>query len=125
MKLMHTTTTKLNLREFNKLSDKIIDKLYELHPEIQDVYDIHINYIEDSWQIDFIPLSDDIPLFKVSAHTEYDENDHEILKISPSDLTEFPKKLSFKTEDKSYNLCINYVSIFEFIIALYDFEYRL
>lgn len=125
MKLMHTTTTKLNLREFNKLSDKIIDKLYELHPEIQDVYDIHINYIDDAWQVDFVPLEDDIPLFKVSAYTEYDDSGHEILKISPSTLTEFPKKLSFKNEDRSYDLCINYVSIFEFIIALYDFEYRL
>ena len=41
MKLMHTTTTTLNTKEFNKLSDDIIDSLYALNPDIQDLYDIH------------------------------------------------------------------------------------
>ena len=44
MKLMHTTTTTLNTKEFNKLSDKIADSLYALNPDIQDLYDIHINF---------------------------------------------------------------------------------
>ena len=123
MKLMHTTTTTLNTKEFNKVSDSIIDTLYELNPEIQDLYDIHINFIEDNWQIDFLPLNDNIPVIKVETYVEY-PNDREVLRVSPKTLTELPNKLKFKDEDGSYSLCMNYVTIFEFIISLYDFEYK-
>lgn len=67
MKVMRTTTTTLNTREFNKLSDKIIGSLYELNPDIQDLYDVHINYIGDDWRIDFIPLVDNIPVINVDT----------------------------------------------------------
>ena len=125
MKVMHTTTTTLNTKEFNKLSDKIIDSLYELNPEIQELYDIHINFIDEGWQVAFIPLSDDIPVIKVNTYTEYDDSNNELLKISPESIAELPEKLKLKGEDKSYDLCMHYVSIFEFIISLYDYEYRL
>ena len=123
MKLMHTTTTKLNTREFNKLSDKIIDSLFALDPEIQDIYDIHINYIDDSWQIDFIPFNSNIPVIKVNTYTDYDSKNREILKISPEDLTDLPPEVKFRDENRSYDMCMNYVTIFEFIMSLYDFEY--
>ena len=123
MKLMHTTTTKLNTREFNKLSDKIIDSLFALDPEIQDIYDIHINYIDDSWQIDFIPFNGNMPVIKVSTYTDYDSKNREILKISPEDLTDLPSEVKFRDENRSYDMCMNYVTIFEFIMSLYDFEY--
>lgn len=123
MKLMHTTTTKLNTREFNKLSDKIIDSLFALNPEIQDIYDIHINYIDDSWQIDFIPFNSNIPVIKVNTYTDYDSKNREILKISPEDLTDLPSEVKFRDENKSYDTCMDYVNIFEFIMSLYDFEY--
>ena len=125
MKLMHTTTTTLNTREFNKLSDKIIESLYELNSEIRDLYDIHINYIKESWRIDFLPIVDNLPVIQVDTYTDNDSSGSEILKIMPSDLTDIPKKLKFKSEDGSYNLCMNYVSVFEFILSLYDFEYKL
>lgn len=124
MKLMHTTTTTLNTKEFNKVSDNIIDALYELNPEVQDLYDIHINFIEDNWQIDFIPTKNNLPVIKVDTYTDY-PNNREVLRITPKSLTELPDKLKFKDEDDSYSMCMNYVSIFEFILSLYDFEYKL
>lgn len=124
MRLLHATTTTLNTKEFNKLSDRIIDSLYDIDSGIRDLYDIHINFIEDEWRIDFIPLDDNIPVIKVDTYTEYDDND-EVLRIIPVNLTGIPGKLKFKDEDGSYDLCVNYVAIFEFILGLYDFEYRL
>jgi hypothetical protein len=125
MKLMHTTTTTLNTREFNKLSDRIIDSLYELNSEISDLYDIHINYIDAEWKIDFIPLINNIPVIKVETYTDYNDKNQEILRVTPKMLSEVSSELKFRDEDKSYDLCMNYVSVFEFILALYDFEYKL
>jgi hypothetical protein len=125
MKLMHTTTTTLNTKEFNKVSDKIIDALFGLDPNIQNLYDIHINFVEDNWRVDFLPVLDNIPVIKVDTYTDYDNNGNEILHIIPSNLTDFPNTLKFKGDDNSYDLCMNYVSIFEFVLGMYDFEYNL
>ena len=125
MKILHSTINMLNTKEFNKLSDKIIDSLYELNPDIQDLYDIHINFIDDTWRIDFVPLNDNIPVIKIDTYTEYDDKGREVLKVIPSNLGDIPEELKFKDEDGSYNLCMNYVAIFEFILSLYDFEYKL
>ncbi len=122
---MHTTTTTLNTREFNQLSDKIADALYEINPDIQDLYDIHINYIDDEWVIDFLPVSNNLPVIKIDTYTDSDDNGREFLRIIPANLIDIPDKLGFKDEDRSYDLCMNYVAVFEFILALYDFEYRL
>ena len=125
MKLMHTTTTELNTRNFNKLSDRIIESLYALNSDLQELYDIHINYIEDAWQIDFVPVVDNIPVIKVETYTDYNDQGHEILRITPHILSDMPRELTFRNEDKSYDLCMNYVTIFESILSLYDFAYRL
>ncbi len=124
MKLMHTTTTTLSTKEFNKLSEKITDSLYALNPDIQDLYDIHINYIADSWEIDFVPVGSDIPAILADVYTEQ-HSSGEVLKITPGNLTNIPGILKFKNNNKSYELCMNYVTIFEFLLALYDFEYQL
>lgn len=126
MKLMHTTTTTLNTKEFNKVSDNIIRALYSLSPEIRELYDIHINYIEDDWQIDFLPTINDIPAIKAVGYTEYTDNGVETLRINPQVLSDFPTELSLKdNRNTSYDLCMNYVAVFEFILSLYDFEYKL
>lgn len=125
MKLLHSTTTMLSTKEFNKLTDKIADALYELSPDIQDIYDIHINYIADAWEIDFVPLVDNIPTIKVNSFADQDDHGREVLRVIPINLSDLPGILKFKDSDKSYDLCVTYVVIFEFIIALYDFEYRL
>ena len=126
MKLMHTTTTTLNTKEFNKVSDNIIRALYSLSPEIRELYDIHINYIEEDWQIDFLPTINDIPAIKAVGYTEYTDNGAEILRINPQVLSDFPTELSLKdNRNTSYDLCMNYVAVFDFILSLYDFEYKL
>ena len=113
----------LNTREFNQLSDKIIDSLFAFNPDIRNLYDIHINFIDDSWRIDFLPVSN-LPVIKVDTYTENDDNGSEVLKIVPQNLSDFPNTLKFK-EDDSYDLCMDYIAVFEFILSLYDFEYKL
>ena len=125
MKLMHTTTTTLNTKEFNKLSDNIIQAIYDVSPEVSDLYDIHINYVKDSWRIDFLPMDSDLPVLKVETYTEYDNSGREVLKIYPSGLEDFPKSFSFKDKNRSYGRCMNYVALFDFVVSLYDFEYTL
>ena len=124
MKVMHTTTTTLNTKEFNKVSDDIISALYSLSPEVQDFYDIHINYINEVWQIDFLHLVKNIPAIRADGYVEYTDNNVETLRVNPKVLSDFPKELNI-SENKSYDLCMNYVEIFEFILSLYDFEYKL
>lgn len=125
MKLMHATTTTLNTREFNKLSDKIANSLYELSSEARDLYDIHINYINEEWRIDFLPILDNIPVINVETYIDQRDNGTEILRLTPTLVTDLPGRLKLEDENNSYNLCMNYVAIFEFILSLYDFEYRL
>ena len=125
MKLMHTTTTTLNTREFNKLSDSIIQAIYSISPEVQDLYDIHINYVKDSWRIDFLPVESDLPVLKVDTYTEYDNSGREVLKVDPSGLEDFPKTFSLKDKNRSYDKCVNYMALFDFVVGLYDFEYTL
>ena len=114
----------LNTKEFNELSDKIADKIYDLNPDIQEIYEIHINYINDSWQIDFVPVLKDVPVIKVETYVKRDNSGGEVLTIIPGLLTDLPGRLKF-SENDMYDLCVNYVAIFEFILSLYDFEYRL
>lgn len=125
MKILHSTTTELNTQEFNKLSDKIIDSLYNLNPYIQSLYDIHINFIDDSWRIDFIPRGDNTPVIKVDTYTEYNANNREVLKITPKNLTDLPETLKFKDDDNLYDTCSDFISIFEFLLSLCDYEYKL
>ena len=121
---MHSTTTVLTTREFNKLSEKINESLYELTPEIQELYDIHINYINDAWQIDFLPMNDNLPVIDVDTYVDQDNRGNEILKIVPAMLSDLPGKIKFSDENSSSELCINYVALFDFLISLYDFTYK-
>jgi hypothetical protein len=125
MKILQTTTTELNTREFNKLSDEIIASIYDLAPDIENLYDIHINYIQNSWRIDFVPLVATIPIIKVDTITETNDSGSEILKILPSSLSDVPKTISLKQESRASDSCMNYITIFECILALYDFEFAL
>lgn len=122
MKLMHTTT--LNTKEFNKVSDNIADALYALNPDVRELYDIHINYIDSAWVIDFIPLVNGIPVIKINTRTDNTPDGTELLRVIPMNLTDLPNKLKFTDDDSSYDLCMNYVVVFEFILNLYDFEYK-
>lgn len=123
MKLLHTTTTTLNTRNFNKVSEDIIATLYAVSPEMQDIYDIHINYIDDSWRIDFIPFNDNLPVLKVDTYVDFEDNGSQTLRVDPTGLEKFPTSFNLKDRNKSYDLCVNYMAIFDFIVSLYDYEY--
>ena len=123
MKLLHTTTTTLNTRNFNKVSEDIISTLYTVSPEMQDIYDIHINYIDDSWRIDFIPFNDNLPVLKVDTYVDFKDNGSQTLRVDPTGLEKFPTSFNLKDRNKSYDLCVNYMAIFDFIVSLYDYEY--
>ena len=123
MKLLHTTTTTLNTRNFNKVSEDIISTLYTVSPEMQDIYDIHINYIDDSWRIDFIPFNDNLPVLKVDTYVDFEDNGSQTLRVDPTGLEKFPTSFNLKDRNKSYDLCVNYMAIFDFIVSLYDYEY--
>ena len=123
MRILHATTTNLSQREFNNLSDKIIDALYGLTPNVRGLYDIHLNYIKDSWVIDFLPIMDYIPVIKVQTSTIQDDNGGEVLKVTPANLTDIPGILKFKGDPT--DLCNDYIYVFEIVLALQNFEYRL
>lgn len=125
MKVIRFTTNTLNSKEYSKLSDDIIDSLYALNPDIQELYDIHINFIDAAWVVDFLPAAENIPVIKVDTYTDYSDDGEEVLRLIPKTIEDLPGSLRLKDEDKSYDLCMNYVALFEFILSLYDFEYKL
>lgn len=126
MKILQTKTTTLNSKEFSQVSDKIIDALYRLVPDISDLYDIHINFIDDAWRIDFLPLDrDDLPVLNIDTHTEHNGSGIEFLKIVPVSLTDIPGKIKFKKSEDVIRICDDYITIMTFIQELQEFKYRL
>lgn len=125
MKIQKSKITELNTREFNELSEDIADSLYRQVSEIRDLYDIHINYIDDAWQIDFVPIQQNFPVIKVDTYIEYDDSNNELLMLTPTTIDDFPDILKLKNEAAVYNTCSDYIALFEFIMSLYAFEYRL
>ena len=126
MKILQTTTHTLNDKEFNQLSEKIIGKLYSFSYDIKEYYDIHINYIDDSWRIDFIPIMKQLPVIKVDTEVKQHQNGKEYLKIIPVGLSEFPGNIKFNGPySKTEELCIAYINVFEYVADLYYFEFAL
>lgn len=115
----------LNTREFTQVSKQIIDSLYRLNSAVKTLYDIHINYINDSWVIDFIPKLNNIPVIKVNTYTVQDDYGREILRITPKTLSDIQKELRLPKDKDSSDLYENYINIFRFILSLYDYEYKL
>ena len=115
----------LNTREFTQVSKQIMDSLYALNPIAKTLYDIHINYINDSWVIDFIPKRNNVPVIKVDTYTVQDDYGREILRITPKTLSDIQKVLRLPEDKDSSNLCENYINIFRFILSLYNYKYKL
>lgn len=125
MKLVKTITNDLSDREFEELTSKIIDAMYEIEPDVRDLYDIHINMISEEWQIDFVPVDEDIPVIKVDSYTSYDDQNREVLQITPKMLDKFPEYLKVSNYDNCLDI-VNKLSIVgDFVLALHDFEYIL
>lgn len=125
MKLLHTIPTDLPEKEFDILSHSIQDAIMDIDPDISDIYSVHIDIISGEWHIEFVPKSNRTPVIKVDAYTVYDDNNNEILKISPTDAIKFAEKQHFN----DYNDAVQFVSelhiILDFLLELYEFEYKL
>lgn len=125
MKLIHSTANTLSDREFTELGDSIISAMYDIDPDIRDLFEIHINMVNDEWQVDFVPIDDDIPVIKVDAYTSYDDRNREILLVTPRKLDKFPDMLSIQNYDDSIDIANKFAIIGDYVTSLYDFEYRL
>lgn len=125
MKLVKTIPNNLSDREFEELTSKIIDAMYEIDSEVRDLYDIHINMISEEWQIDFVPTDDDVPVIKVDAYTSYDDRNREVLQIAPKMLDKFPEYLKISNYDECLEIVNKLSVVGDFVLALHDFEYIL
>lgn len=125
MKLVKTISNNLSDREFEELTSKIIDAMYEIDSEVRDLYDIHINMISEEWQIDFVPTDDDVPVIKVDAYTSYDDRNREVLQITPKMLDKFPEYLKISNYDECFEIVNKLSVVGDFVLALHDFEYIL
>lgn len=95
---MHTTKVILGAKEFNNIANSIIDEIYLYFPKIKKLYDIHINYINDSWEVDFIPLVEYMPILTVDTKVKYSAKGDEILTITPVSLDKLLTHISFNSE---------------------------
>ena len=125
MKLVKTIPNNLSDREFEELTSKIIDAMYEIDSEVRDLYDIHINMISEEWQIDFVPTDADVPVIKVDAYTSYDDRNREVLQITPKMLDKFPEYLKVSNYDDCLEIVNKLSVVGDFVLALHDFEYIL
>jgi len=108
------------------LSEEIIDKLYSFSFDIKDLYDIHINYVEDSWRIDFLPIMKQLPVIKVDTEVKQYLDGKEGLKINPTGLSDFPGNIKFKGQrSDTEDICTAYSTVFEYVLDLYHFEFML
>ena len=54
VKLLHSVNNELTDRDFDKLTHRVENAIYRLDPEIEDIYEIHIDMINDDWHIEFV-----------------------------------------------------------------------
>ena len=109
----------------SKVEDQILDAIYQYgSDDIKECYEIHVNLVNGSWIIDCEPLVNDVPVIKLVAFTSKSGN-KEKLKINPKKLAKFPQAISFSNYNTCIDLANRYMSIMDFIISLYDFEFEL
>lgn len=125
MKLLHATVQTLSDREFDKVSEDIAEDIYNIVPEIKNIYTIHIDMINDEWHIEFVPISKNSPVIKVNTYTSYNNDNKEVLHITPIGLIKFPDNLKFNDYDDALDAIAPYNVIVDFVLSLYDFEYIL
>lgn len=123
MKIIKSTTVELSDQEFSKLSDRISDALYDIEPEIKNLYDIHIDYILDNWYVEFVPMDVSVPVLKVSAYTAYVDN-QEFLYIKPENITKFLSQYNISDYSDAVDFANNFSIISDFILGLHDFSYQ-
>lgn len=125
MKLLHATVQTLSGREFDKVSEDIAEDIYDIIPEIKNMYTIHIDMINDEWHIEFVPNEIKTPVIKVSAYTTYNYQNQEVLKITPTDIVKFAENIHFNRYNDAADFAFKLNTILDLVIELYDFEYIL
>lgn len=122
MKLYHSGKN-TEVSDISQLRD-ITDALYEIGPEeIKDYYKIHVNFVGNNYIIDLEPTSNKIPAIKLSSYISK-SGDRETIRINPKGIN-FPDSTSFTNYNSFIEIVNEYEDIFDFITALYDFEYEL
>lgn len=120
MKILHTGN--LNISN-QKVLSSITKSIYAVADGIESIYSIHVNYVNDSWIIDFTPKASNLPALKVSGYiTEGGRG--EVLRINPESLSNFPSTLSFKNYDSCSDICNKYITLLDFIVSLFDYEFE-
>lgn len=125
MKILHSAIRDLSDREFDTLSDKISNSLYDLDSEIREIYKIHIDFIDNVWYVEFVPKDNRTPVIKVNTYTTYDADNRELLRFTPADIIKFPEHIKLDNYDDALNISNKISTIFNFLIELYDFEFQL
>ena len=109
----------------NDMLHAIEDAIYDLgDDEVRSLYNIHVNYINESYIVDCISVNGKVPSVKLSAYISRVEG-LETLKIMPKALTNFPVSISLGNQDRCREIVNIYQSALNFVLALYDFEYDL
>lgn len=125
VKLLHTIPKELSDRDFDELTQDIASSMYKLEPGIEHIYTIHIDIIQDEWHIEFVPNSRKVPIIKVNAYTSYNDNNREILHISPINIIKFPEVINLRGYDDALTSVADLSIVLDFLVDLYDFEYPL
>lgn len=125
MKLLHFSDKNLSDREFDELTNTLIDNIYKIDSDIEDIYEIHVDMINDEWHMEFVPKTNKTPIIKVDTYTVYDERNHEILRIRPVDIIKFPETVKLRNYEDALKSSSKLNVILNFLIELYDFEFPL
>jgi hypothetical protein len=125
VKVLHSVTKTLTERDFDELTRKLSSAIYDLDPNIEDIYKVHIDMINDDWHIEFVPKSSKTPIIKVDTYTTYNDNNHEILRINPVDIIKFPETVKLNSYEDALNSSSKLNAILDFLVELYDFEFHL
>lgn len=114
----------LNSIEDDKQADKIKQALYDLSEDIGSYYRFHVNYAAGSWVISCEPRLSEVPVLKLSTYISK-SGELEKLKITPTRFSNFPASVAFNDYDSYLDTANAYITVFDFVSSLYDFEYIL
>lgn len=120
MKILHAGNIDVSSQ---KVLASIEKSIYAISDEIKSIYTIHVNYVNGSWFVDCTPRASNLPTIKLSAYVA-EGGRGDVLRINPENLANFPSSISFKDYNSCSDICDKYVTIMDFIIALFDYEFE-
>ena len=121
MKILHNETPDYSDID---ILDGIVKSIYAINENINEYYNIHVNFVNNFYIIACEPLKAIFPIIKLSTYISK-SGDNETLHINPKSISKFPSSLNFSNYDKCLDIVNSYIDIMDFILALYDYEYEL